>query len=121
MKIGISLLCVFALFIASNRFLEKKTLFSPPSNFDAGKAKIASALVAHVAAQKIEKEAVEEYEPKELEIKIHELDSFLEGNLFVERANKGDLSSAELVEFRKALALRVRYFEQKANYLLNET
>jgi|GEM_PF-5555709 len=57
----------------------------------------------------------------ELEVKISEIDDHIRNHHYVERSNRGELSSQELLDFRKLMALRNQYFEQKIEFTLNDS
>lgn len=97
------------------------TITDLPKEFSAAEAKKGAALAKQVAAAEIDLPRLPALSKSELEAKIAEIDDHIRGQHYVERSNRGQLSANELLAFRRLLAMRNQYFEQKIDILLNET
>lgn len=93
----------------------------PPKKFSKAEAEKGAALAKQVATADIDLPRLPALSKSELEAKIAEIDDHIRGEHYVERSNRGQLSASELLAFRRLLAMRNQYFEQKIDILLNET
>ena len=83
-------------------------------NYDEARAKSREELAAQVAAHEPPPLQIDEnLSSAEIEARIKEIDSKIESQDLVKRANAGELSIDELSLFRRQLELRTKYFERK--------
>lgn len=92
-----------------------------PHAYDPLDAQKKATLAKEVAEAEIKLPRLPALSKAELEVKISEIDDHIRNHHYVERSNRGELSSQELLAFRKLMALRNQYFEQKIEFTLNDS
>lgn len=92
-----------------------------PHAYDPLEAQKQATIAKEVAEAEIRLPRLPALSRAELEVKISEIDDHIRNHHYVERSNRGELSSQELLAFRKLMALRNQYFEQKIEFTLNDS